>query len=387
MSSEKKKGALVVRTAAELNGNYRGDALRDALDQASERFNLVSPATSCASLPEGCEVGLAAVAVDTSKQAKEVYDIAGGQLGLSKVVLDRIAAAAGISWDPHLSRRLDDGSHPHYCRFHVVGRYRHFDGQLQTIQATKEMDLRDGSAQVDGMWERYRASKAKWDSGNRGRMKYPPKEPTDQIREQRIHIEAHAETKARMRAIRSLGIKTSYTEEELRKPFVVARMMFTGRSDDPQLEREFSLMRGQAMLGATSALYGSTPQNGHDGPRPLPPQALPQRHAPPPLKASRPDDSDPGHPEPISAPGESAPPSEPSSARGSDGPVISFGKNKGTPISALSDRDLKWYLEKAERDVEDPDRARFRRENEELLGWLRSEKAERDERGDDPDRY
>jgi hypothetical protein len=40
----------------------------------------------------------------------------------------------------------------------AVGTVRHFDGSEKTIQGTKEVDLRDGSPQVEALWSRYRST-------------------------------------------------------------------------------------------------------------------------------------------------------------------------------------------------------------------------------------
>ena len=131
----------------------------------------------------------------------------------------------------------------------AVGYVRNFDGTPREIFGTKEMDLREGSAQVEALVERAQGQKA--DGTDR-------KDPKKQIREMRLHLLSHAETKAKLRAIRSLGIKSGYTEEELRKPFAVARVMWTGRTDDPELRRMFAEKTADAMLGGITSLYGGS---------------------------------------------------------------------------------------------------------------------------------
>src|SRR6185295_13684583 len=136
------------------------------------------------------------------------------------------------------------------------------------IVGEKEMDLREGSAQVQALWDRYKAKKAAFE---RKGWK-TPNEPTGQIREMRLHILGHAETKAQLRAIRSLGIKTSYTVEELRKPFVVARLMWTGQTDDPQLRGIFAEKIADSMLSGRRALFGQGGESfapNRSGPAPL----------------------------------------------------------------------------------------------------------------------
>jgi hypothetical protein len=126
------------------------------------------------------------------------------------------------------------------------------------------MDLRDGSPQIDALIAKARAKN---------------RDPAPQIREMRLHILAHAESKAKLRAIRSLGLRSSYAPAELQKPFVVAHLVFTGKTDDPELRRAFALKRADAMLGATAMLYGPPPAAPVAAPSmrlaaPTPPPAL-----------------------------------------------------------------------------------------------------------------
>jgi len=241
---------------ARFNGTYSGSQVAALLQEAAQSMNLVAPATAVGQLPEGTAVALSAIQIDTREMIKggEVYKV-GDNYGLSKPALDKIAAAAGISWERD-SRRLDDGSDPRYVHYRAVGTYVHFDGSRRTIIGEKELDLRDGSDTVDRIFADARTR----ESG------------TKQLRDMRSFILGHAETKARLRAIRSLGIKTSYPMEDLRKPFVVARLMFTGYSDDPVIRRENAAAIRQSLLGGMQALYGP----------PALPQALPAVYAPTP---------------------------------------------------------------------------------------------------------
>lgn len=289
-------------------------AVSQNLQRASVVCHLVSPATSCGQLPEGTAVGMAAVLVDPEN---EVYLLPGQyedmedskkRVGLGKVALDKIAQAAGVSWDPHSSGRTDDGSNPHYCAWRAVGAVRQFDGTEVRLLGSKEMDLRDGSPQCDAIIERcirkiekdarrQKRELSKGQAEKEGRDK-----ARNQIREMRLHILGHAETKARLRAIRALGIRSGYLLPELQKPFVVAKLIWTGRSADPELNRDFAKMTATAMLGGTRALYGE--------PQPAP--ALPGPRAdhgtPPPPLGSVPLDGDDLGPDPEGDPRPKGPP-------------------------------------------------------------------------------
>lgn len=242
-------------------------SLRDAteinaqLDVAVSQYHLVSPATSCGALPEGCEVALSMIKVsaNTDKGGPgEVAPVGGGKLSLSGFVLKRIAAAAGVSWDMNATGRLDDGSDPHYASYRAVGWVRNFDGSARCISGEVEIDMREGSPQLVAMKARAK------DGAN----------IESQIRDTRLFILRHAETKAKLRAIADMGVKRSYTAAELDKPFCVARLMWTGRTNDPDLKRIFAEKTADAMIGAASAMYGT-----QSAPVQRAPQAL-QVHAP-----------------------------------------------------------------------------------------------------------
>lgn len=346
-------------------------AATEALRLAAETMNLVSPATSVGVLPEGCSVALSHVFVDLASTKNgnfvnytsgDVYDVGAGKLGLSKTVLQKIGAALGVSWDPVASGRLDDGSDPYYCRWRAVGKYRSFDGQVQTLVAEKEMDLREGSPQIASLLERYESKLAKFRAG---KDRYEPKHPGGQIREMRLHIQAHAESKAQLRALRSMGIKTSYSVEELQRPFVAARVTFNGQTNDPVLRRIFAEKIADSFLDANRSLYGASaaPQ--------VHPTAQLRLSSPPPVGAVQADydDEDEGPQQRPSEPAEQK--SEPKPAqtanaaqtggRAQSAFAIPGGKSKGTPLDQADTRDLEYWANRIGGELEsgnarDPER-------------------------------
>ncbi len=305
---------------------HDGAELQKRLDWATRNMHLVSPFPAAHGMPEGVGVQLAVVRIDPDR---ETYGVGNGKVGLTKPALDRIAHAVGISWDPSQSRRLDDGRDPHYVHYRVVGSYRGLDGQRQTIVGEKEVDLREGSAQV----VTHKTAK--------------------QTQEMRAHILSQAETKARLRAIRSMGVRTSYEPAELTKPFACTRVMFTGHSDDPELRRQFSMMTAQAFLGSSHAVYGDpSPQPSHG-------------HLPPPVGSVVDEDADwaPVTPAPVAQ---------------EDGVhVMRFGRQKGTAICDADTASLEWYRGAIADAIDDDAKARYRAENEGILSEVESEIARR----------
>jgi hypothetical protein len=284
--------ALAKIEGATLVGSTRNtEQINDLLEKASRDAHLITPATVCGSLPEGCEVALSFVKVnpDASKSGPgDVSEVGGGKLNLAAHVIKKIGAAAGVSWVTNESGRLDNGSDPHYVHFRAVGTVKNFDGSLRKISGEVEIDMREGSPQVVAMEQRAK------DGSNFA----------SQLRDTRFFILRHAETKAKARAIIDLGMKRSYTAAELAKPFQVARLMWTGRTDDPELRRIFAEKQADAMIGANAMLYGGQPMAPV---RQAPPQVqagVPYRqivdapqpaqlgHAPPPVGGISSDDED-----------------------------------------------------------------------------------------------
>jgi hypothetical protein len=271
-----------------LAGSRDVRSINQQLETFTAQAHLVTPATSCPSLPEGCEVAISLLRVDPDKSKDgpgDVSDVGSGKLSLSGTVLKKIGAAAGVSWDLSQSGRLDDASDPHYCHYRAVGWVRQFDGSMRCLSGEVEIDMRDGSPQVVAM-----KARANTEHGFNA-----------QVRDTRLFILRHAETKAKLRAITDLGLKRSYTAAELQKPFAVARLMFTGRSDNPEIARMFAEKIADANLAGM--LFGQQRQSSLPQPRQIamvpqveapPPQVLHQRqpipqfqgHAPPPVAAS-----------------------------------------------------------------------------------------------------
>jgi len=374
---------------AKLPGAYRNaQNANKRLDWASRNAHLITPSPQIGIVPEGTAVALSVVEIDSREMRNggEVYNV-GGNYALARSALNRIAQAAGISWDPHLSRRLDDGSDPNYVHYRAVGSLRHLDGTEITLSAEKEMDLREGSPQIQSMQARSKGG-----------------DITKQLRELRLHILAHAESKAKNRVIRSLGLKPSFQKEELKKPFVVAKLMWTGQSDDPALRARFAEMTAATFLGGRNALYGAQAA-------PATP-ALPAAHAPPPVAAAVGggdtfDDYEPHvideQPQrqpaqqlpPAPASQQQAPPPQqqqaapppqaapqqapPQQAAPSSGLVIPGGREKDKPLTEASESTLKYWLGRigSSLDRNETDE-RFIERDRNLVNAMQAELASRD---------
>lgn len=255
-----------------IEGNFRDPTKATAaLKEAAQAYHLLAPATMVGALPEGCAVAICLVRIDPDDP--HLYKV-GGKLALDKTHLASLATAVGASMVS--SVRTDDASHPHYCAWTVRVRYRQFDGTWCYRQGSVEQDLRepDGAEYVDAV----------------RKAKDNDRDPMKQIGEMRRFITRHAESKALNRAYAALGLRRSYTKEELERPFCVARVVFTGQSDDAEARAQFREGIMQSFLTSTDAAFGA---GDHVSPSQLPP--------PPPLPLQ-----DYSHPPTMDVEGESS---------------------------------------------------------------------------------
>jgi len=225
------------------------ERLAQAITSLEKVHNLIVPGGAIsAEMPLLHAAGMSFVFVDPEK---ETYPIVGKtERGLAKTALDRIAAAAGVHWNPHLCGRVDDSSSPYVVEYQAAGTYLQLDGTESMIHASKRIDLRAERNTPAETWGADAAEIARIAAREN-------REPWPQILQQRQHILSLAESKAKNRAIRSLGVRTAYSPADLAKGFLVLRLQFTGRSDDPEVEREVSMMIARRALSSREALYGS----------------------------------------------------------------------------------------------------------------------------------
>jgi len=237
--------------SATIFGSFRTtEDAQAAFDLAKERHHLLAPTEVVGRIPEGCEIAITEVPIDANSRdvylLERAYYRADDVLGIDKVGLHRILAAAGGTWKH--SRQVGDRSHPHRVFWETMVAAKFLDGSIREGIGNVEEDLRDESPRIVEIKQRAAAEKAR-DGGER------------EIREARRFVQRNAETKAMNRAIAFIvtGLRRSYKRSELRKTFAVARVSFTGHSEDPVARAEFRAAISQSFLGSSTALYGKEP--------------------------------------------------------------------------------------------------------------------------------
>jgi hypothetical protein len=245
------------------------------LDWQQRGFHVLSPAMKIWAFAPGYGVNVSMVLIDATINddgfgSDTYFDRAtmksDGERAISALGLKRIAQCAGVAWHPELTTRLDDRTIPNLWEYRAVGLVQGIDGTWMSLHGTKEVDFRDGSAQIGG-W-----TPDKWAALQAENRSLPKDKQTWSINgwsEKRV-LQARAqglrlaETKAMSAAIRQLGLKHRYTVQELAQPFVVLRVSYVPDLADPAV-REVVMQRA---LAGTSALYTTASLPAMTRPRP-----------------------------------------------------------------------------------------------------------------------
>ncbi|WP_291989586.1 hypothetical protein [Luteitalea sp.] len=205
------------------------DEYMAAIKRWEGHFHVLTPFTSMSGIAASYGLVVSQIRIHPDAAQGEVYAglpfLKSDEVALAKIGLRKLAECAGISTE---TIRTDPRTIPHYWEVKAVATYTGIDGSKIRREATKEWDLRDGSAQLKG-WT------------------------TQQIGEARKHGLRNCEARAINAVIREsgCGIRQKYSRAELQKPFVVVRVAFQPDLSDPEIKKLVT----QSALSATSALY------------------------------------------------------------------------------------------------------------------------------------
>lgn len=205
------------------------------------RIKLLLPAIPLnAPEPRGYRLSLSMVTINPDPSAKDVWPIAGGGLALSKTGLNKIADACGIVLD---SWKIDDGKDPDYAAYKAVGVMRTASGEMRRVPGFKAL----------------RMSKVRERAIQIARKKNPNASDADleravagEMAEYQMHLDARAETGAKLRVIRELvpSAGRSGLQAQDLGAFLLARLDVD--LNDPVMRKHSLEMGERAML----ALYG-----------------------------------------------------------------------------------------------------------------------------------
>jgi len=153
----------------------------------------------------------------------------------SKQGLMKLAMCAGIMWDMSRTGRTDDRKSRDYVSYSACGAVRRIDGTLVHFPAEYDMDFAVIEEKLRDQYTKKGKSAKKTGDELHGYIDYCVKRDLLYKREHKLKI---CESGAMTRVIRSLlGLKAGYTAQELKKPFVVARIVFRPDYSDPEIRK------------------------------------------------------------------------------------------------------------------------------------------------------
>ncbi len=199
-----------------------------------QSFHILTPVADFRALPPCFGLMPAQVQINPDPAKGEVYSdplfCKDGEFALTKQGLSKIAIAAGMSIR---TERTDPRTIQNLWEVKATARFIGIDGTPQDLDATEELDLRDGTARSEKVMGRDRKVGALIAARSKGLR--------------------NCEARAVNAAIRLFGVKQKYTAAELAKPFVVLRVMFIPDMTDPETRRFIT----ERALQGTTALYAN----------------------------------------------------------------------------------------------------------------------------------
>ena len=246
--------------------------------------NLLLPTATDVQLNPFYKYHVEEVPVDTSPQSGDIFKVGAvksgkewvEQFSLSKPLLNKLAMAAGIQFNPNqtFGRRIDNYTY----RAQAMGAMKKADGTLRTETDQKEINLQDeeakyriefGDKAAKGILDEKQAKAAaeifkgtwfdtvdKWGKNVRAflidesdRERYIERSVMVNMALLRKTWAEKAMTGAKLRVIRALlGLKGTYTMDELRRTFAIPTVVFSPDYSDPQV-RQAMLMQGLSSGG------------------------------------------------------------------------------------------------------------------------------------------
>ncbi len=227
------------------------------LQQYDEKKYLILAPIELGPIPAMHTPMASVVKVDPDPANGDIYEQGRGKFAYSKALLDRAAAAAGIVWLPEMCGRTDAGTDPEVVRFRMTGKRKELDGQWRVVPREYEFDLRAREKELEDTVPKRDAITQIADKTKR------EKAIAEAINKDMVQLRKHkigrAESGAANRVVRVfLGIKASYTREQIARPLVIPKLIFSPDYSDPEVKR---FMLAEA-TGTIPELYGAQASAG-----------------------------------------------------------------------------------------------------------------------------
>ena len=266
-------------------------SIKNVLDQKNN-YNLAIPFVEIQQINPFYKMSVSLLYADTKERASQIYKVGSRSLGnnqwedlysLTKPFLQRLATEAGIQFAPGAGdvTKVDENT----WKASAFAAIRLPDGNLRTSNNFKVIDLATeekkyrlayeekaerGISDYKAATEASKKYAGKWvDTGRTNdkgypiklymvaeqeRSKYIENSLLDAMTQLRANAPQKAATGAILRVIRDLlGIKCTYTLDELKKPFAVARTSFSPDYNDPMVKQ----MLLQQAMQSVGNLFGN----------------------------------------------------------------------------------------------------------------------------------
>lgn len=226
-------------------------------------MNLLLPSTHIEGLSEFHHPVIDYVELSPEPKDGDVYfHSESGKFVPTKQGLMKLAVCAGIMWDPSETKRTDNRQDRDYVSYQAVGGVRKADGTPVWLKAEWDIDFEVLEEELKGQYEKSGKKAKKTGQALQDYVDYCVKRDLLYRRKHKIKL---CEAGAMNRVVRALlGLKAGYTQAELKKPFVVARIVFRPDYSDPEIRK---IMLQKSMESVTG-IYGpvapdtsASPQN------------------------------------------------------------------------------------------------------------------------------
>lgn len=214
-------------------------------------MNILLPSTHIEGLSEFHHPVIDYVELSPEPAQGDVYfHSESGKFVPAKQGLMKLALCAGIMWNAAETKRTDNRQDRDYVSYQAVGGVRKADGSPVWLKAEYDMDFEVIEEELREQYEKTGKKNKKSGEELQDYIDYCVKRDLLFKRKNKVKL---CEAGAMNRVVRALlGLKAGYTQAELKKPFVVARIVFRPDYSDPEIRR---IMLQKSMESVTG-VYG-----------------------------------------------------------------------------------------------------------------------------------
>lgn len=238
------------------------EQLEKALAKAKkEKCNILTPAITTEGLTKLHAVTVEQLELSPNPKDGDVYPHDKNNYIINKQGLEKLSNLAGLVMIKTV--RTDNAADRQYISYQAAGYIRKADGSAVMSVKTYGMDFEVIEEECREMYQERMKNLGKdkkptqWPHNltEQQRREWVEDKTRKEVRRRRKYKDQLCESGAQARVKRDLlGLKGTYSKEELQRPFVVIRVVLKPDYDDPEIKR----MLTQAAISAEGQLFGTT---------------------------------------------------------------------------------------------------------------------------------